>query len=144
MVKYLLDTNVLSEAAKEKPDESFLEKLRRYEYEIATAATVWHELRYGCERLPVSRKRELIASFLRDVKQTVPILPYDDEAAKWHAGECARLASQGLTPSFPDAQIAAVAAVKRLILVTRNLSDFEHFSGLTIENWHTAQGIYHS
>ncbi len=136
MVKYLLDTNILSEASKKIPDKSVLEKLRRHEYEIATAAIVWHELGYGCERLPVSRKRELIESFLRDVRQVMPVLPYNEEAAEWHAGEHARLSSQGLTPSFADAQIAAVASVNSLILVTRNISDFEHFSGLTIENWH--------
>jgi len=141
MVKYLLDTNVISEAMKTVQNRSVLEKLRKHEYEIATAAPVWHELQYGCRRLPVSRKRELIESLLNDVKHDMPILPYDEKAAEWHAKERAKLSSRGLTPPFADGQIAAIAKVNDLILVTRNVSDFNRFSGLTIENWHEIYDI---
>ena len=64
------------------------------------------------------------------------ILPYDEQAAEWHANERARLASLGQMPAFVDGQIAAVAKVNGLILVTRNTPDFEIFSGLKLENWH--------
>ncbi len=64
------------------------------------------------------------------------ILPYDERAALWHAKERARLVSEGYMPSFVDGQIASIANVNDLILVTRNVSDFELFSGLEIENWH--------
>ena len=36
-----------------------------------------------------------------------------------------------------DGQIAAIAGVNGLILVTRNISDFEPFSELKTENWHS-------
>jgi len=39
-------------------------------------------------------------------------------------------------PSFVDGQIAAIAKVNGLVLVTRNSSDFKKFSGLQLENWH--------
>ncbi|MCP4689663.1 MAG: type II toxin-antitoxin system VapC family toxin, partial [Desulfobacterales bacterium] len=123
--------------AKEAPDKSVLEMLEKHRFEIVTAAPVWHELQYGCYRLPVSRKRELIETFLEDVvRQNMEILPYDNRAALWHAKERARLTSRGKTPSFTDGQIAAVAAVNQLTLVTRNITDFESFSGLTAVNWH--------
>ena len=64
------------------------------------------------------------------------ILPYDDQAAEWHAKERARLASLGQMPTFADGQIAAIAKVNGLVLVTRNTSDFKKFSGLQLENWH--------
>ena len=64
------------------------------------------------------------------------ILPYDDRAAEWHAKERARLSSSGLTPSFVDGQIASIAKVNDLILVTRNTDDFKPFSKLKLENWH--------
>jgi tRNA(fMet)-specific endonuclease VapC len=80
----------------------------------------------------------VIASFLNDiVSRTMLILPYDDRAAEWHARERARLASKGLTPSFVDGQIAAIAKVNGLILVTRNSADFKPFSGFKLENWHS-------
>ena len=64
------------------------------------------------------------------------ILPYDEQAAEWHAKERARLASLGQMPAFVDGQIAAIAKVNGLILVTRNTSDFNKYSGLKLENWH--------
>lgn len=137
MMKYLIDTNVLSESVKTVPDKSVMNMLERHQHEIVTAAPVWHELQFGCQRLARSRKREVIASFLNDiVKRTMLILPYDDRAAEWHAGERARLSSKGLTPSFVDGQIAAISVVNGLILVTRNIGDFKQFLRLKIENWH--------
>lgn len=136
-MKYLLDTNVLSEAVKTLPNKSVMEMLERHQREIVTAAPVWHELQFGCQRLPRSRKRELIALFLSDiVKRTMLILSYDDRAAEWHAKERARLSAKGTTPSFVDGQIAAIASVNSLVLVTRNINDFKPFLKLKLENWH--------
>ncbi len=138
-MKYLLDTNVLSEAVKTIPDKSVLKMLERHQHEIVTAAPVWHELQFGCQRLPRSRKREIIALFLNDiVRRTMLILPYDDRAAEWHARERARLSLKGATPSFVDGQIASIASVNDLILVTRNTDDFKSFLRLKIKNWHKA------
>jgi len=136
-MKYLLDTNVLSESVKTSPQKSVLKLTERHQHEIVTAAPVWYELFYGCQRLPVSRKREILETFLYDVlKPNMTILPYDERAAEWHAKERARLTSLGQMPSFVDGQIAAIAKVNDLILVTRNTSDFKKFSGLKLENWH--------
>jgi tRNA(fMet)-specific endonuclease VapC len=137
MKKYLLDTNVLSEAIKTLPDTNVMTMLQRHQASIVTAAPVWHELRYGCLRLPFSRKRELIEAYLEDVVwRNLDILPYDKQAAQWHAEERARLTVQGKTPSFVDCQIAAISKVNGLILVTRNTADFSIFEGLHVENWH--------
>lgn len=137
-MRYLLDTNVLSEAVKTNPDKSVMKNFERNQDEMVTAAPVWHELQFGCQRLPRSRKKEVIASFLNDiVRRTMLILPYDDRAAEWHARERARLSSKGITPSFVDGQIAAIAKVNGLILVTRNIDDFKPFSEFKLENWHS-------
>lgn len=136
-MKYLLDTNVLSEPLKLVPDKSVISMLERRQHEVVTAAPIWHELQYGCKRLPRSRKREVIEIFLADVvRKNMLILPYDDRAAEWHAKERARLSKKGKPPPFVDGQIAAITEVNDLILVTRNIVDFESFSGLKTENWH--------
>ncbi len=137
VIKYLLDTNVLSEAVKTSPLPAVMAKLSRHRDEIATAAPVWHELQFGCRRLPPSRKRETIETYLYQViLPNLPILLYDEPAAARHAGERARLVGQGKTPAFVDGQIAAIAAVHQLILVTRNIADFTDFSETSLENWH--------
>jgi predicted nucleic acid-binding protein len=38
-------------------------------------------------------------------------------------------------PPFADAQIAAIAATQKLVLVTRNTADFATFEGLEVRNW---------
>jgi len=62
-------------------------------------------------------------------------LPYCDAAAGWFAAERSRLTALGRMPSYPDGQIAVIARVHHLTLVTRNISDFADFEGLAIENW---------
>ena len=138
MVRYLLDTNVVSEPVKAAPDEGVMQKLQEHEAEIATGAPVWHELCFGCARLPASRKRRMLEAFLDTVvRPRIPIVPYDESAAAVHARERARLAALGKMPSFVDGQIAAIACVSSLVLVTRNASDFREFRDLVVECWHT-------
>jgi tRNA(fMet)-specific endonuclease VapC len=137
-MRYLLDTNVISEAVKTAPNRHVMALIEKHQDEIVTGAPVWHELQYGCQRLPFSRKRELIEVFIENViRQNMVILPYDERAAGWHARERARLAAQGQTPPYVDSQIAAIAHVNDLVLVTRNTSDFEMFSDLEVQNWHS-------
>ena len=135
-MKYLLDTNVLSEPLRPKPNPAVLAKLKQHRHEIATASVVWHELLFGCQRLPVSRKRERIEQYLHEVVEPhLPILPYSQEAAAYHAEERARLTSEGKPPSFADGQIAAIANVNGLIIVTANVSDYQNFRDLSVEDW---------
>lgn len=132
---YLLDTNILSEPLKVSPSVTVLAKLEQHQQQIATAAIVWHELVFGCERLPKSRKKTVIRRYIDEVVQALTILPYDTSAADWHAQERARLARNGLTPAFSDGQIAAIAKTHNLILVSRNVDDFTAFDGVVVENW---------
>jgi tRNA(fMet)-specific endonuclease VapC len=63
------------------------------------------------------------------------ILDYDAAAAAWHASERARLDARGETPPFTDGQIAAIAHVHDLALVTFNVADFKRFDGIRIVSW---------
>lgn len=135
-VGFLLDTNAISEPLRPNPNPGLLKRILDNEGQIAIASVVWHELLYGCRRLPESKRREVIEQYLFDVVlPTIPILPYDTRAAQWHAGERARLMRLGQPPSFADGQIAAIAAVNDLILVTANTADFANFDSLLVENW---------
>ena len=135
-LQYLLDTNVVSEPLRPSPDPQVLERLREHQAEIVIASVVWHELWYGCYRLPPSAKRTVIEAFLRDVvARAIPILSYDQRAALWHAEERARLAQIGRPPPFADGQIAAIAVTNGLCLVTFNRDDYSAFQGLRLEDW---------
>ncbi|NEO00139.1 MAG: type II toxin-antitoxin system VapC family toxin [Moorea sp. SIO3I7] len=135
---YLLDTNILSEPLRPVPNSGVMESLIRFSGLTATATVVFHEMLYGCYRLPNSRKRQGIEAYLREeVEAKLILLPYDHEAAKWHASERARLVKLGKTPSYVDGQIAAIAVVNNLILVTNNQADYVDFQGIELENWFT-------
>ena len=133
---YLLDTNILSEPTRKLPNQQVLQQLAKFRHLSATASVAWSELQYGVQRLPRSKRRELIEQYFKGLKTIgFPILPYTDEAAEWHASERVRLETIGQTPAFVDGMIAAIAQVHGLVLVTRNSNDFRNFSGLQIENW---------
>jgi len=117
-------------------------RIGEHEGEFATCAVVWHELCYGVARLPASSKRRAIELYLEEVvRPALPILPYDEEAATWHARERARLARRGHPPSAADGQIAAIARVNGLVLVTANLRDFRRFEGLSLQDWRRRRPI---
>ena len=113
-----------------------MQRLRENWDAIALTAPALHEVRFGVLRVPLSHRRRSIEAYLASVVSTQSsVHPYDLNAAERHASERARLVASGRTPPFVDSQIAAVAAVNDLVLVTFNTRDFQHFRGLRIEDW---------
>ena len=135
-LRFLLDTNILSEPLKPQPNPNVMARLSEHGEELSTATVVYHEMLFGCELLPESKKRRALELYLQlEVAAKLPLLPYNATAAQWHASERARLVKLGKTPSFPDGQIVAIAAVNNLTLVTNNQADYENFLGVQTENW---------
>lgn len=135
-LRFLLDTNIISEPTQLIPNLSVYRKIKSHASEIAIPSIVWHELIFGIGLLEDSHRKKLLQNYVDHVvKPGLPILPYDKVAAYWHAQERARLRKVGIQTPVSDAQIAAVAYANNLILVTRNEKDFKQFQGLKIENW---------
>ncbi|MGZ8217111.1 PIN domain-containing protein [Methylomagnum sp.] len=134
-VNYLLDTNILSEPLATRPNPLVETRLRMFADALAISAVTWQEMLFGMNRLPPSRRRQ-IEEYLRNrIEGIVPILAFDARAAEWLAAERARLLALGLPRAYYDSQIAAIAAVNGLVIVTRNVDDFAGFEGLWVENW---------
>ena len=135
-LRYLLDTSIVSSPVSKTPSAEIVKRLGEHGEECAIAAPVWHELVFGCARLPRGRRRAALESYLYDLVQpSFPILPYDDVAAAWHGQERARLEAAGSAAAYADGQIAAIAHVNDLCLVTINSKDFGRFKDLAVENW---------
>ena len=134
MVTHLLDTNVLSELSRPQPDATVLTRFAEVADDAAIAAVTWHELRFGVARLPSGRRREVLEVFVARVAGRLPVLPYDRQAAAWHATERARQQRAGTPAPFVDGEIAATAVTNRLRLVTRNVADFSGVTRLRVEN----------
>ncbi|MFQ3617558.1 MAG: type II toxin-antitoxin system VapC family toxin [Cyanobacteriota bacterium] len=135
-VRFLLDTNILSEPLKPQPNPLVIQRLTDNSEALATASIAYYELQFGCYRLPNSRKRRVLEVYLQEeVEAKLVILPYDLDAARWHASERSRLVRSGRTPPYVDGQIAAIAAVHDLVLVTNNTANYQDFQSLQLENW---------
>ncbi|MCF6204386.1 MAG: type II toxin-antitoxin system VapC family toxin [Methylococcaceae bacterium] len=135
-INYLLDTNILSEPARKQPNINVMQRLAQYDGQYVTAAIVWHELQYGCELLAESKRKEELQSYLLTLKNAgLIILEYDQLAAEWYAKQRAILKTQGKIPAYADGEIASVASVNNLTLVTRNTDDFSDFKSLALDNW---------
>lgn len=141
MVKpvYLLDTNILSEPTKPIPNKFVLEKLNREVVRCAMSAITYHELFYGLQLVQNEKRKLYLERYLFNVvKPLFPILNYDGKAAEIHSTIRGKLKSMGITVPDLDAQIASIAIVNNLILVTRNQKDFHSIatvSTLMLENW---------
>ena len=134
-LRFLLDTNILSELARPIPNANVLHQLDIYKSEVAVSSVVVHELLHGCLRLPESKRREYLRNYIYESVLNLPVFDYDLKAAQWHAQERARLSKIGKTPAFVDGQIASIAYCNNLILGTNNVSDFKFCNNLKVENW---------
>lgn len=123
-MKYLVDANVLSEAAKPAPDTRVLKWLRAHEREIAVDPVVLGELRFGILILPKGKKRASLEHWFDAGVGRLHCLPWDAETGLKWAELLARLRMIGKAMPIKDSLIAATAAMHGLAVATRNRSDF--------------------
>jgi len=131
---YLLDTNVLSEVLKKRPEPKVLDKLRSVPARgIATSAVCVAELRYGAA--PNPGRAGLWQRISREVLVRVRILPFGEAEAVRAGDLLALLESEGVPIGTEDVLIGATALEAGLTVVTRNVKHFDRIPGLTVESW---------
>lgn len=135
-LRYLLDTNVVSELTKPYPNAVVVLTLRKHETRCAISTTTLEELTFGCARLQSPQRQAWFEQWIEGLAVRLPILPFDAKAALWLGRERARLQAMGRPAPRTDGEIAAVAVTQGLTLVTRNVRDFSAFDGIKVEDWH--------
>lgn len=133
-MSYLLDTNVISELARARPEPSVSTWFGEATDEALYLSVLsLGELRRGVERLPAGQRREKLRRWLeQDLREWFGsrLLPVDAPVADtWGT----LLASTRRTLPAIDGLIAATALHHGLRLVTRNVADFE-VAGLDVIN----------
>jgi tRNA(fMet)-specific endonuclease VapC len=134
-LRWLLDTNTVSEAIKLKPQAQVMQALMTHIDTVAIPVTVLQELRFGWLRMPPGRQKIHVGRYLHSTVERMPVLPLDATAARLQADLRADAQASGRPLSYPDSEIAAIALANGLTLVTRNTRDFEGRPGLRVANW---------
>ena len=123
---YLLDTNIISETRKPRPHPAVLAWIRSVrESDLFLSAITLGELQKGVEltRRQNPLKAEEIGAWIDQLASSYAILPADERVLR----EWARMLKGRNEPKWEDGLIAATARIHRLIVVTRNVKDFEFF-----------------
>ncbi len=121
MSGWLIDTNIVSEIMRRKPDAR-VEAWSIAEGDFYVSAITIDEIVYGLERQSLSTKMEWFEIFLT---HRCEILPVSTSIARRAGSTRGQLAAQGIARSQPDMLIAATAWAHDLTLATRNTRDFE-------------------
>ena len=124
----LLDTNVISETMRVRPDQRVVRWLdRRPPSSLFLSVISVDEIVYGIAILPAGRKRTGLArGFDRIVDAFVGrLLPFDSEAARASAEIRAHRRRGGQPISLADAQIAGIAKSNGHAIATLNARDFD-------------------
>lgn len=131
-MKYSLDTNTCIRYLNRRSD-ALRQKLPTIPaWEIVVCSVVRGELAYGAAK---SQTPEQTAAKQRQFLEPYTTVTYDDQAAVVFGRIRAELEKAG-TPIGPyDLQIAAIALVHSLIVVTHNTREFGRIAGLQIEDW---------
>jgi predicted nucleic acid-binding protein len=136
---WLLDTNVLSELRRPKPDRKVVAFVSAQALELLYVSTVTlAEIRFGIELLDDAMRRAELTDWLthkvRPMFEQRILSVSEDVLFKWRMlVEAGRKA--GHTYSQPDLFIAATALHHGLTVITRDTSEFEHARVPVLNPW---------
>ena len=127
-MKWLLDTNALSELTKPAPFAGLLDWLEANESDSAISAISIGEMTLGVERLPEGKRRRALERALKFLREDYGgrILDFTEGVAVEWGRLVADAQKRGRKLSVLDSQIEAAAIHFGLTVVTRNHADFFH------------------
>jgi len=138
-LSFLLDTNVVSEWVKERPNEGVVSWLAHADEDrIFISVVTLAELRYGIARMPARQRRRRLDDWLRDellLRFEGRVLSVDPLVADAWGRIRAQSESVGRPLGVMDTFIAATANRHDMTLVTRNVSDFESSVASIVNPW---------
>ena len=135
---FLLDTNVISEPKRARPDAGVMAWLAdQLLSDLHLSVITVGELRRGIVRLEPGRRRDDLDYWLTDLilRYGARILPVDLEVTERWASLAETARTLGRPSEMTDELIAATAHVQGLTVVTRNLRHFEHSGCRLLSPW---------
>lgn len=131
MLKYMLDTNIVIYAMKNRP-QHVKRQFQKHHGQMGISTVTLGELIFGAEH---SQQVERNLADIEAMAARLDVLPFDDKAA-YHFGQVRAALYRSGNPIGPyDMMIAGHARACGLKLITNNIKEFERVPGLLIENW---------
>ena len=131
---YLLDTNILSELVKKKPNDNLIARLESVPFiSLYTASICIMELRYGALRM--KNGEDLWANIQTKIVSKLQIIPFSYKEALKAAEILHELYLLGRPIGIEDIMIASIALSNRLIVISGNIKHFSRVPNLPVENW---------
>ena len=138
-MSFLLDTNVVSEWMKPRPNVGLVGWLADVDEDRTFLSVITlAELRYGIERLAQSNRKNRLEEWVEGelpLRFEGRILGVDGEIANFCGKVVARSEALGRRVDAMDGLIAATAEVHGLTVVTRNVSDFQYVVKNVLNPW---------
>ncbi|SPD73172.1 conserved hypothetical protein [uncultured Desulfobacterium sp.] len=133
-MKYLLDTNILSQLIKKSPNSHLITRLAsKSPQSLVTSCICVMELRFG------SALRKDFESFwsnvFEEILSRVGILPLGFEEVLIAGDTLAQLQKAGEPIGIEDVLIASTAINHQCTMVTANIRHFSKIKGIIVENW---------
>lgn len=139
MTLYLLDTNVISETARQRPNPQVLEWISDLDSLLLPSVAVY-ELAAGIKRAPSGKHRRFLeAWFASLLASECKVLPLDGDAALATADIEASARHQSRTVDHRDLLILGTAKAHSLGVATRNVA---HFRGLSVAVYNPFEDAY--
>ncbi|MEQ1889491.1 MAG: type II toxin-antitoxin system VapC family toxin [Alphaproteobacteria bacterium] len=138
-MNFLLDTNMVSEWVRPRPDPGVVDWLESADEDrIFISVITLAELRHGIEQLKDGARRKRLDEWLRNEltqRFSGRVLSIDDAVADAWGRLMSRSAKAGRPIQPMDGFIAAIAEVHALVLVTRNVADFNTVLKTIVNPW---------
>lgn len=140
-MRYLLDTCVISDLVARQPNPNVIEFVDSLDADDACLSVITiGEIAKGIEKLPKSKRKQDLQTWLKEdllVRFDGKIIPLDTKVLVGWGNLSAELEANGRIIPVMDSLIAAMAQTYQLVLVTRNVDDFDG-TEIEIENpWNT-------
>lgn len=135
----VLDTNVISELFRQRPDPQVMSWLELLTDDVAITTITLAELLAGVQRLPEGKRKaqleNAVETAVEPYRHTKSLLTFDADAAAEYAEVIAGRERAGRPISMADAQIAAICRVHGAICATRNMKDFIETGIESVNPW---------
>jgi predicted nucleic acid-binding protein len=137
-MNFLLDTNVISEPKQKKPNKKVLEWLdAQDESKIYLSVLSIGEIRKGITRLESGKKKAELEEWLEKLRNRFArrLLPLSEKTFLVWGKMCGEFENKGIIRSALDSLLEATTLEHELILVTRNVRNFQDSQVTILNPW---------